>query len=103
VDNVGGDGVDGASKIPFPQERWNHRNMILSGDFGLVEGYRTEYCQKTANESSLHPFGKKFKGPNATAHMAKSHFEYVKSFELPDSVLPETYLVVRIDGRGFHK
>ena len=35
--------------------------------------------------------------------MAKSKFEYVKGFELNDALMPETYLVVRIDGRGFHK
>jgi tRNA(His) guanylyltransferase len=35
--------------------------------------------------------------------MAKSRFEYVRNFELPDPLLPETFIVVRIDGRGFHK
>ena len=35
--------------------------------------------------------------------MAKSRFEYVKNFELPDPLLPCSYIVVRIDGRGFHK
>ena len=34
--------------------------------------------------------------------MAKSKYEYVKSFEQDDSLLPATYIVVRIDGRGFH-
>ncbi|KAI9637086.1 tRNA guanylyltransferase [Dioszegia hungarica] len=35
--------------------------------------------------------------------MAKSRFEYVRNFELPDPLIPNTYIVVRIDGRGFHK
>ncbi|KAK4689255.1 tRNA(His) guanylyltransferase, partial [Tremellales sp. Uapishka_1] len=35
--------------------------------------------------------------------MAKSRFEYVRNFELSDVLLPNTYMVVRIDGRGFHK
>ncbi|KAL1915009.1 uncharacterized protein VTP21DRAFT_7714 [Calcarisporiella thermophila] len=35
--------------------------------------------------------------------MAKSKYEYVKDFELEDRLLPNTWLVVRIDGRGFHK
>ena len=35
--------------------------------------------------------------------MAKSRFEYVRHFELPDNLLPNTYIVVRIDGRNFHK
>ncbi|KAK1636022.1 tRNAHis guanylyltransferase [Colletotrichum phormii] len=35
--------------------------------------------------------------------MANSKFEYVKSFEQPDFLLPNTWIVVRIDGRGFTK
>ncbi|KAF6844206.1 tRNA guanylyltransferase [Colletotrichum musicola] len=35
--------------------------------------------------------------------MANSKFEYVKSFEQPDSLLPNTWIVVRVDGRGFTK
>ena len=34
--------------------------------------------------------------------MAKSKYEYVKAFERADALLPNTYIVVRIDGRGFH-
>lgn len=30
-------------------------------------------------------------------------WEYVKQFELPDQLLPNTWIVVRIDGRGFTK
>lgn len=32
-----------------------------------------------------------------------NRFEYVKTFEQPDILLPNTWIVVRIDGRGFHK
>ncbi|KXJ91518.1 tRNAHis guanylyltransferase, partial [Microdochium bolleyi] len=35
--------------------------------------------------------------------MANSRFEYVKNFEQPDILLPNTWIVVRIDGRGFTK
>ncbi|KAL7943170.1 tRNAHis guanylyltransferase [Trichoderma barbatum] len=35
--------------------------------------------------------------------MANSKFEYVRNFEQPDSLLPNTWIVVRIDGRGFTK
>ncbi|KAI5815103.1 putative tRNAHis guanylyltransferase [Pyronema omphalodes] len=35
--------------------------------------------------------------------MANSKYEYVKSFERDDRILPSTWIVVRIDGRGFHK
>lgn len=35
--------------------------------------------------------------------MAGSQYAYVRNFELPDPVLPNTYMVVRIDGKGFHR
>ncbi|CAD8135838.1 unnamed protein product [Paramecium pentaurelia] len=35
--------------------------------------------------------------------MANSKFEYVKQFEQMQNLLPNTYIVVRIDGKGFHK
>ena len=34
--------------------------------------------------------------------MAKSRFEYVKLFEKDDTLLPNTWIVLRLDGRGFH-
>lgn len=33
--------------------------------------------------------------------MANSKYEYVKKFELDDSLLPGCWIVVRIDGKGF--
>lgn len=36
-------------------------------------------------------------------NMAKSKFEYVRSFEIDDSCLRNCYIVVRLDGRNFHK
>ncbi|XP_064602562.1 probable tRNA(His) guanylyltransferase [Liolophura sinensis] len=38
-----------------------------------------------------------------TPTMAKSKFEYVKSFEADDSCLPNTWIVVRVDGKNFHR
>lgn len=35
--------------------------------------------------------------------MANSKFEYVRHFEQNDTLLPNTYIVIRIDGRGFHR
>lgn len=35
--------------------------------------------------------------------MANTRFAYVRSFELPDPLLPNTHLVLRIDGHAFHK
>ncbi|KAF8529895.1 tRNAHis guanylyltransferase [Gautieria morchelliformis] len=35
--------------------------------------------------------------------MAGSKFAYVKTFELPDNLLPNTFLIVRLDGHAFHR
>eukprot|EP01132_Coremiostelium_polycephalum_P000555 gene555-699_t len=35
--------------------------------------------------------------------MANSKYEYVKNFEIPDPILPNVWIVVRVDGRSFHK
>ncbi|RKF80341.1 tRNA guanylyltransferase [Golovinomyces cichoracearum] len=35
--------------------------------------------------------------------MANSKYEYVKLYEQSDTLLPNTWLVVRIDGRSFHR
>lgn len=35
--------------------------------------------------------------------MANSKFEYVRNFETTDALMPNTWIVVRIDGRGFTK
>ncbi|ETW82030.1 hypothetical protein HETIRDRAFT_384464 [Heterobasidion irregulare TC 32-1] len=35
--------------------------------------------------------------------MAESRFEYVKGFELPDPLLPDTYMLMRVDGHSFHR
>lgn len=35
--------------------------------------------------------------------MAKSKFEYVKQFETEDRLMPNCWIVVRIDGKGFHR
>ena len=33
--------------------------------------------------------------------MANSRYEYVKKFELDDTLLPGCWIVVRLDGKGF--
>lgn len=35
--------------------------------------------------------------------MANSQYEYVKAFEQLDALLPACWIVVRVDGKGFHK
>lgn len=38
-----------------------------------------------------------------SAPMANSRFDYVRSFERDDTLLPNAWIVVRVDGKGFHK
>ena len=40
---------------------------------------------------------------SSTSKMAKSKFEYVRNFERDEHCLPNCWIVVRIDGRGFSK
>jgi len=35
--------------------------------------------------------------------MANTRYAYVRNFELPDPLLPDTFLVVRVDGHAFHR
>jgi hypothetical protein len=35
--------------------------------------------------------------------MAGSRFAYVRDFELPDPLLPTTFFIIRLDGKGFHR
>lgn len=35
--------------------------------------------------------------------MANSKFAYVRNFELPDPLLPDCFLLCRIDGHSFHR
>jgi tRNA(His) guanylyltransferase len=35
--------------------------------------------------------------------MAGSKFAYVRKFELPDPLLPGTFLIFRLDGHSFHR
>lgn len=35
--------------------------------------------------------------------MAGSKYQYVKNFELPDPLLPGTFMVYRLDGHSFHR
>jgi hypothetical protein len=42
-------------------------------------------------------------GARAAATLAHSRFAYVRGFEAADALLPHTWIVVRIDGKGFTK
>jgi tRNA(His) guanylyltransferase len=37
------------------------------------------------------------------SELTLTRYEYVKNFEMSEILLPNTWIVVRIDGRGFHK
>ena len=53
------------------------------------------------NSCSGNPYYRRF--TVAAIKMAKSKYEYVKAFEQCTMLLPNTYMIVRLDGRGFHK
>lgn len=54
--------------------------------------------------TNYHIFRKfSIKSVNYSKTMAQSKFEYVKGFERDEHCLPNCYIVVRIDGRGFSK
>ena len=40
---------------------------------------------------------------SSAATMSHSKYEYVRSYELDDRLLPNSWIVVRVDGKGFHK
>lgn len=43
------------------------------------------------------------RGISTIQAMACSRYEYVKQFELDDRILPNIWIVIRVDGKGFHK
>jgi tRNA(His) guanylyltransferase len=43
------------------------------------------------------------RGSRLGVTMAKSKFEYVRDFEADDTCLPHCWVVVRLDGRNFHR
>ncbi|XP_077324533.1 putative tRNA(His) guanylyltransferase [Lithobates pipiens] len=47
--------------------------------------------------------GLKLPGAVCCRGMAKSKFEYVREFEAVDTCLPNCWVVVRVDGRNFHR
>jgi tRNA(His) guanylyltransferase len=43
------------------------------------------------------------RGLKISSSMAQSKFEYTRKFETEDKLLPNAWIVVRIDGKAFHK
>ncbi|XP_031628093.1 probable tRNA(His) guanylyltransferase [Contarinia nasturtii] len=58
-------------------------------------------CGKNSLLSSIPNFTKRFICKSRP--MANSRFDYVRNFEQNDSILPNCWIVVRIDGKAFHK
>nr|XP_023015557.1 probable tRNA(His) guanylyltransferase [Leptinotarsa decemlineata] len=50
----------------------------------------------------LRPFFQQIKYIHCTI-MANSKFEYVKNFEQDEKILPNCWIIVRVDGKSFHK
>lgn len=58
-------------------------------------------CVKNSTRRCLNNFSKRFLSKSAP--MANSKFDYVRNFEQNDAILPNCWIVVRIDGKAFHK
>uniref|UniRef100_A0A668AV50 tRNA(His) guanylyltransferase n=1 Tax=Myripristis murdjan TaxID=586833 RepID=A0A668AV50_9TELE len=62
---------------------------------------RTHRIRRSITSCFLPPLVRLFHSSSST--MAKSKFEYVRNFETDDTCLRNCYIVVRLDGRNFHK
>ncbi|QKX61872.1 uncharacterized protein TRUGW13939_09028 [Talaromyces rugulosus] len=68
-------------------------------------------ADRSTTRSGRHFFSRKPKKDKASSEagetgdeeLPEEEYEYVRTFEQPDSLLPESWIVVRIDGRGFHR
>ncbi|XP_018611831.1 putative tRNA(His) guanylyltransferase isoform X1 [Scleropages formosus] len=59
-------------------------------------------CSRAADAVAKSAFEGSVSFSSSTA-MAKSKFEYVRNFETDDTCLRNCYIVVRLDGRNFHR
>ena len=80
--------------------------MLVAG-FGYFVGVIFAPQHKTFN-CFCSPSRKAVNAPPSSSRsfrltMANSRFQYVKKFELSDALLPDTYLVARLDGHRFTK
>lgn len=58
-------------------------------------------CRKRSVQRLARIIPKRFL--NVSSRMANSRFDYVRDFETNDTILPNCWIVVRIDGKAFHK
>lgn len=90
-------------KIPTSLIRHQERNVIIVNSLVRTLGIVTPLENCVGNFVGL--IGLPFvKNIHLTSRpMAKSKFEYVKQFEADDPCLQNCWIVVRIDGKAFHK
>lgn len=80
------------SALPIPTHFYNHFIHLFM--------FFTKLLVKRSIKSLLFVSTKRF---HLGSTMANSRFDYVRSFETNDELLPNCWIVVRIDGRNFHK
>lgn len=61
----------------------------------------TWLCCVYSSQKLIIPLFKHFLSTSSS--MANTRFDYVRDFETNDRILPNTWIVVRIDGKAFHK
>ncbi|TRY90069.1 hypothetical protein DNTS_031580 [Danionella cerebrum] len=91
----GNDGITYVNECTLCVQRinvWTGIPMLkrLYANFKKINEKRTPFCVELVEIST-------------SCVMAKSKFEYVKNFEIEDTCLRNCYIVVRLDGRNFHK
>jgi len=67
-------------------------------------------CNSTARRRPKEQSGQPLRSREVSPHrqpvcsrMSGSKYEYVRTYERPDALLANTYLLLRIDGHAFHK
>lgn len=75
------------------------RHPLARGSQGFTNVFNNSFNNLTSIRQSIPPIQ-----PISTSiNMAKSKFDYVREFEQEDCLLPNSWIVVRVDGRNFSK
>jgi hypothetical protein len=77
--------------------------VFLSVTTSFVSGVKQQLEAIQDGQLQVRSAHIQFGYPRVVWLMTGNRFEYVKHFEQPDNLLPNTWVVVRIDGRGFTK
>jgi hypothetical protein len=84
----------------FGTTDWFCRLLIQNHIESCFESHSARFTSKTTRHGELKV--SRYQTIFETL-LIPARYEYVKAFEQPDFLLPNTWIVVRIDGRGFHK